>query len=72
MGDPDKRAIYEEFLRAMAEQEHVWRALPREVAAWWRRRDAGADGSDLAYGRVEAGPSPVEALLTPPAVPSPE
>ena len=69
LGDADKRAIYAEFLRAMAEREHVWRALPREVAAWWRQRDAG--GPDLAYGRVEAGPSPVEASLTPPAAPSP-
>ena len=68
VGDADKRAIYEEFLRAMAGREHMWRALPRDVAAWWRQRDAGADGPDAAYGRVEAGPSPVEAVLTPPAV----
>ncbi len=69
LGDANKRGIYEEFLRAMAEREHVWRALPREVAAWWRHRDAG--DPDLAYGRVEAGPSTVEASLTPPAPPSP-
>jgi len=30
--------IYEEFLQAMAARRDAWRALPREVARWWRRR----------------------------------
>ena len=38
MGDADKRAIYAEFLRGMADREGIWRALPRDVASWWRRR----------------------------------
>ena len=33
LGDPGKRAIYAEFLRAMAERPRVWHALPAEVAA---------------------------------------
>jgi hypothetical protein len=43
LGDPGHRALYVEFLRRMAERSDVWRALPSEVAAWWRARDAGDD-----------------------------
>ena len=39
LGNIEKRAIYRDFLVAMAQRERVWRALPRDVAAWWRRRD---------------------------------
>ena len=48
LGDPRKRAIYAEFLRAMAERPRVWRALPRDVASWWRVRDgdAASDGAE--------------------------
>jgi len=38
LGDADKRALYVEFLDAMNERHSLWRALPRDVAAWWRRR----------------------------------
>jgi len=38
LGDPDKRALYREFLDALAERPALWRALPREVARWWVRR----------------------------------
>jgi hypothetical protein len=31
---------YERFLEAFAGDETLWRALPREVSAWWRRRAA--------------------------------
>ena len=40
LGDHDKRAIYAEFLQTMSERPHIWRALPRDVARWWRRRDS--------------------------------
>ena len=43
LGDRDKEALYEEFLDALAARPGLWRALPREVAAWWRQRD-GAEG----------------------------
>jgi hypothetical protein len=38
LGDPDKRALYREFLDALAERPALWRALPREIAQWWIRR----------------------------------
>jgi len=40
-------AIYEEFLRAMADRPNVWRALPGDVSRWWRERNqmtAGQNG----------------------------
>src|SRR5579875_985585 len=30
--------IYEELLKQLADLEHAWRALPSEVARWWRQR----------------------------------
>jgi hypothetical protein len=41
LGDADKRAVYREFVERLAGEANLWRALPREVAAWWRDRDAG-------------------------------
>ena len=32
------RTAYDAFLAHFADDETAWRALPREVAAWWRRR----------------------------------
>jgi peptidoglycan/xylan/chitin deacetylase (PgdA/CDA1 family) len=49
LGDADKRALYVEFLDAVAERPGIWRALPREVASWWRRRD-GDSGESSAQG----------------------
>lgn len=68
LGDPEKRAIYAEFLRGMAERAGFWRALPREVAAWWRRRattDAGA--AELQRGTVRLDGETGRAELVPPA-----
>ncbi len=31
---------YRELLKRLADMEGAWRAMPSEVAAWWRRRDA--------------------------------
>ena len=53
LGDADKRAVYAEFLQGIATQSGVWRALPREVSAWWRQRemtDAGVAG--VTHGTV--------------------
>lgn len=41
LGEPQNQRRYAEFLAAVAERQGLWRPLPREVAAWWRRRDAG-------------------------------
>jgi hypothetical protein len=32
------RSAYEELLKRLSELRSAWRALPGEVAAWWRRR----------------------------------
>jgi peptidoglycan/xylan/chitin deacetylase (PgdA/CDA1 family) len=37
---PQYRHLYEDLLRRLSDLESAWRALPSEVAAWWRRRDA--------------------------------
>jgi hypothetical protein len=57
LGEPENRRLYVEFLDAVAEREGLWRALPREVAAWWRRRDARAfhDGESSLGAFVRAG-----------------
>lgn len=66
LGDADKRAIYAEFLRGMAERERVWRALPREASGWWREREASAPGTGRArHGTVRLADGSAE--LTPPA-----
>ena len=45
--DPAVMRHYTSFLEWLADQAGSWRALPREVARWWRRRAAS---------RVEGGP----------------
>jgi hypothetical protein len=64
LGDPRKRAMYLEFLRAMAERPHLWKALPRDVAAWWRSRDLGE--GEMEHGVVRVGDVPEEVALDPP------
>jgi peptidoglycan/xylan/chitin deacetylase (PgdA/CDA1 family) len=66
LGDERRFGIYQAFLDAMAEREGLWKALPREVAAWWRARDAGDSPTgadcwarcDLQSGEVTLGPPP--------------
>jgi peptidoglycan/xylan/chitin deacetylase (PgdA/CDA1 family) len=41
LGDTDKREFYVELLDALSEREQLWKALPREVASWWRQRENG-------------------------------
>lgn len=57
LGDPHKRAAYREYLVAMADRPKIWRALPREVADWWRGRDAGTD-ERVVPGRVTVTDEP--------------
>jgi hypothetical protein len=64
LGNPRKRAMYVEFLRAMAERPQLWKALPRDVAAWWRSRDLGE--SEIEHGVVRVGDLPEEVVLDPP------
>jgi hypothetical protein len=39
-GEPRYLSEYAELLRRLAGIKNAWRALPSEVAAWWRRRNA--------------------------------
>jgi peptidoglycan/xylan/chitin deacetylase (PgdA/CDA1 family) len=36
----DRLHAYKRFLTRYADDPTCWRAVPREIAAWWRRRDA--------------------------------
>jgi hypothetical protein len=54
--------VYRRYLDAFAGDESVWRALPRDVSGWWRRR---AESQLVAAGdgwRVE-GPAAAEAAV---------
>jgi peptidoglycan/xylan/chitin deacetylase (PgdA/CDA1 family) len=39
--------VYEDLLRAMQGRSDYWHALPREVARWWRARDAAPSVAQL-------------------------
>jgi hypothetical protein len=68
LGDPDKRAIYCELLDAVAERERLWKALPREVADWWRRRENGeSEQPEQRLGTMHIGQAPEYASFAPPA-----
>jgi hypothetical protein len=38
MGKGRYLAEYEELIRRLSSIENVWRALPSEIASWWRQR----------------------------------
>ena len=65
LGDGDKLALYREFLEAMRERRDVWHALPREVAEWWRGRDAGTD-ERIRAGTVVLSGAGLDADFVPP------
>ena len=68
LGDADKRAHYVELLDALAERPALWRALPREVAAWWHRRDVGVGGGSVPIreGTMRVGDAPDYVSFEPP------
>jgi hypothetical protein len=39
---PESLETYRRFLDAFAGDDGLWRALPQEVSAWWRRRAASS------------------------------
>jgi len=65
LGDSRNRARYAEFLRAIADRPQVWKALPREVASWWRERDASL--GEPTPGTVRIGENPEDVALEPPS-----
>jgi hypothetical protein len=62
MLDDVRLAAYERFLCAFRADPTMWAALPREIAAWWRRRAATSlqRGGD---GWMPAGPAQDEAAV---------
>jgi hypothetical protein len=63
MLEPGRLDAYRRFLAGVADDRTVWRGLPRDVSAWWRRRD----GSRLerVHGRWRvAGPASGEAVVS--------
>ena len=69
LGDADKRAVYAAFLEGLAERHGLWRALPNEAAAWWRRRaasDPTSSGLPLGTARLNEGGDGDLAEFSPP------
>jgi hypothetical protein len=62
MIDPERLDVYDRFLAAFAADETMWRALPRDVAAWWRRRAASSVERDGDGWRI-AGPAAETGLI---------
>lgn len=66
--DPRVLEAYRKLLRAFHGDDSVWHALPAEVAAWWRQRNASTpcregnkwriDGPAAANGRVKFAAPP--------------
>jgi hypothetical protein len=68
LGDRSKRALYVEFLEAIRERQGLWKPLPREVAEWWRQRDARAEGAwPIAVGHAWLDEDAGEVTLEPQA-----
>lgn len=62
MLEPERVAAYARLLERFAGDETAWRALPREVSAWWRRRAESRLELDDGEWRV-AGPAAGEAAV---------
>lgn len=62
MLDPSRLEVYDRFLATFEGDVTVWRALPRDVAAWWRQRAASAIVADGDGWRVE-GPAAADARI---------
>ena len=68
LGEPANREHYRELLVALAEQDEIWKPLPRELADWWRLRDAaGAEEPQVGRGTIRIGETADEVELEPPA-----
>ena len=55
LDSPSRRLIYEDFLKWALDEFESWHALPREVAEWWRLREAQVDpmkSSETEFGRI--------------------
>jgi len=69
LGRPKTRAIYAAFLDALSARETLWKALPRDVADWWRRRERGeTSGDEQGTGRVRRADGREYARFAPPGL----
>lgn len=72
MLEESRLAAYRRFLGEFAADESAWKALPREVSAWWRRRAASSlelrDGEWHVVGPA-AGEARIELAGEPASVP---
>lgn len=59
----DEAAPYRRFLEEFEDDPSAWRALPREVAAWWQRRAASTVEVDGEGWRI-VGPAAGEAAVS--------
>ena len=62
MRDVASLEAYERFLSAFSDDSGAWRALPRDVSDWWRRRAASTIVSDDGAPRI-VGPAAREGKL---------
>jgi peptidoglycan/xylan/chitin deacetylase (PgdA/CDA1 family) len=69
LADARRRALYAEFLQRMAERKRVWKALPAEVASWWRRRDSDPDDDRLSEAVIHIGDTSADVTFKPPSEP---
>jgi peptidoglycan/xylan/chitin deacetylase (PgdA/CDA1 family) len=68
LGDTRNRALYIELLTALDARSRLWRALPHEVAGWWKRRmRATAADEDMSLGSIRRDGDSAFAFLSPPA-----
>ena len=63
LGGTTARDAYLELLRAYADDASAWRALPRDVAEWWRRR-AATTIRRTETGWQTVGPAEAEGMIT--------
>jgi hypothetical protein len=53
---------YRRFLDGFAGDDTVWRALPRDVSGWWRRRAASTPVRDGPGWRID-GPAAADGVV---------
>jgi hypothetical protein len=63
MLDRDRLDVYDRYLATFAGDETMWAALPRDVAAWWRRRAASSIERAEDGGWRVVGPAAGEARV---------
>jgi peptidoglycan/xylan/chitin deacetylase (PgdA/CDA1 family) len=62
MTPPSHLELYRRFLKKVTETNGYWHALPREVAAWWRDREASVLQPQPGGGWRVAGPAEDRAI----------